>query len=54
MWRSIPQTDTPVISLHTSTDEYRRGVDIRDEGWGRWVKTSMALNPVLSWNPGFP
>lgn len=29
-------------------------VDIRDEGWGRWVQTSMALNPVLSWIPGFP
>lgn len=31
-YRSIPQTDAPIISLHTSTDEYgRKG---RHLGWG--------------------
>lgn len=52
----MPQTDTPIISLHTSTDGYGRGGGHLGGGLeqqGRQVKTSMALSSVLSWKQAF-
>jgi len=53
---SIPQIDAPIISSHTSTDEYRRGGGRLGGGLGqqcRRVKTSLALSSLLSWKRGF-